>query len=290
MEATISRRAAREAARRARARRSSTIAAVATVVVLGGAAAIIFTSSGWASVRTAFFSGHAFSASFGSVLSGFWLDVKMFVVIEAIVLVVGLAIAVLRTSRVSWLFPIRAVLTVYTDVLRGVPTILLVYLIGFGVPALQGSDPNRGFFLGVPLPVDPIVLGGFALVLSYSAYVGEVYRAGIESVHAGQTSAALALGLTRNQALRFVVIPQAVRGVLPPLLNDFIALQKDVALVSILGVLEAFQAAQVYSQSKFNYTSLVAAACLYLAVTIPLTRAVDRMQARDRRRRGAVSA
>ncbi len=284
------RRAAREAARRAHARRSTTIAVISTVVVLGGAALIIFTSAGWPSVRESFFSWPAFKASFPSVLRGFWLDVQMFMVVEVCVLILGLLIALCRISTLPWLFPLRLVATVFTDVFRGVPTILLVYLVGFGIPALQGPDPSAGFILGIPLPTNPIVLGCAALTLSYSAYVSEVYRAGIDSVHHGQTSAALALGLTRVQALRFVILPQAVRRVLAPLLNDFISLQKDVALVSILGVVEAFRAAEIYAQSTFNYTSLLAAAALYLAVTIPLARTLDRMQGRARARRGAGGA
>ena len=153
----------------------------------------------------------------------------------------------------------------FVDVLRGVPTILVVYLIGFGVPALMLSG----------LPTDPVVLGGIALTLAYSAYVGEVYRAGIESVHPSQRAAALAVGLTENQATRYVVLPQAVRRVAPPLLNDFISLQKDVALVSILGPLEAFRVAQIEASSNFIYTPLVAAALLYLCVTVPLARLLD---------------
>jgi polar amino acid transport system permease protein len=168
----------------------------------------------------------------------------------------------------------------YTDVLRGIPTILVVYLIGFGVPALELSG----------VPSDPVILGGIALTLSYSAYVAEVYRAGIDSVHPGQRSAALAIGLTPAQSTRFVVLPQAVRRVVPPLMNDFIALQKDVALVSILGPLEAFRVAQIEASSTFNYTPLVAAACLYLLVTVPMARIVDRMQARARTRRGGEPA
>ena len=159
----------------------------------------------------------------------------------------------------------------YTDVFRGVPVILVVYLIGFGIPALELSG----------VPSDPVVLGGIALALSYAAYVAEVYRAGIDSIHPGQTSAALSLGLTPNQSRRYVVLPQAVRRVIPPLLNDFIALQKDVALVSILGPLEAFRVAQIDASSNFNYTPLVAAALLYLCVTVPLARIVDRMQERS---------
>jgi polar amino acid transport system permease protein len=200
------------------------------------------------------------------VLSAFWLDVKMFVVVEIAVLVLGMVVAVIRTSRAPAFFPLRLIAVVYTDLFRGIPTILLVYLVGFGIPALELSG----------LPTDPIVLGGIALTLSYGAYVAEVYRAGIASIHRGQRHAALAIGLTEGQALRHVILPQAVRRVGPPLLNDFIALQKDVALVSILGVVEAFREAQIITSQSFNYTPLVAAALLYLAVTVPLARVVDR--------------
>jgi polar amino acid transport system permease protein len=167
---------------------------------------------------------------------------------------------------VAALFPVRLLAAVFVDVFRGVPVILLVYLVGFGIPALELSG----------LPSDPIVLGGIALTLSYSAYVAEVYRSGIASIHRGQRDAALAIGLTEGQALRHVILPQAVRRVGPPLLNDFIALQKDVALVSILGVVEAFRQAQIISSSTFNYTALMGAALLYLCVTIPLARILDR--------------
>jgi polar amino acid transport system permease protein len=193
------------------------------------------------------------------------------------VLVLGLAIALARTSRAAALAPLRLLGAVFVDVLRGTPTILVVYLIGFGVPALELSG----------VPDDPVLLGGAALALSYAAYVAEVYRAGIDSIHPGQTSAALSLGLTPVQATRHVVLPQAVRRVVPPLLNDFIALQKDVALVSILGPLEAFRVAQIEASSTFNYTPLLAAAVLYLAVTIPMARIVDRLAARDRLLRSA---
>ena len=158
-------------------------------------------------------------------------------------------------------------------VFRGLPTILVVYLVGFGVPALQLSG----------LPTDPVLLGGIGLTLSYTAYVAEVYRAGIDSVHPTQRQAALALGLTGGQAMRFVVLPQAVRRVLPPLLNDFISLQKDVALISILGPQEAFRVAQISASSTFNYTPLLAAALLYLCVTIPLARLLDHIQRRSAR-------
>lgn len=211
------------------------------------------------------------------MLDGFWLDIKIFVLVEIAVLVLGLVVAITRSTRASAFFPFRMLSATYTDVFRGVPVILVVYLIGFGLPALELSG----------VPSDPVVLGGVALTLSYAAYVAEVYRAGIDSIHPGQTSAALSLGLTPAQATRHVVLPQAVRRVVPPLLNDFIALQKDVALVSILGPLEAFRVAQIEASSTFNYTPLLAAAVLYLAITIPMARIVDRLAARDRLLRSA---
>jgi polar amino acid transport system permease protein len=240
------------------------------VVVIGGLGAIVVTSPGWENVQETFFSWPDFKRAFPDVLDGFWLDVKMFCVIEVVVLILGLAIALVRTSRAAALFPLRLMGAVYTDVLRGVPTILLVFLVGFGVPALELEG----------LPTGPVLLGGVALALSYSAYVAEVYRAGIDSIHPSQRAASLALGLTESQTLRHVVLPQAVRRVVPPLLNDFISLQKDVALVSVLGVIEAFRVAQIDASSNFNYTPLLAAAALYLCVTIPLARVVDRMQRR----------
>jgi polar amino acid transport system permease protein len=265
-EATSGRGAERTAAKRTRARRGAAIAAISTLVVIGGLAALVLTSPGWPSVRETFFNWTAFTNAFPKVLDGFWLDVKLFVVVEICVLVVGLVLAIVRTSRGPALFPLRLITIVYTDLFRGIPTILLVYLVGFGIPALRLSG----------LPTDPIVLGGIALTLSYAAYVAEVYRAGILSVHRGQRDAALAIGLTEGQALRRVVLPQAVRRVGPPLLNDFIALQKDVALVSLLGVGEAFETAQEITARTFNYTPLIAAALLYIAVTVPLARLLDR--------------
>jgi polar amino acid transport system permease protein len=273
------RRAAREAARRQRARRGAAISIASTIVVLGGLALLITQSKGWPSVKETFFSWDAFKTSFPDILRGFWLDVKLFVSVELVVLAFGLVVALCRTTRAAALYPVRMLAAVYTDVMRGVPTILLVYLVGFGIPALQ-----------LPwLPSDPIVLGGIALALSYSAYVAEVYRAGIDSIHPSQQAAALALGLTSAQSMRHVVLPQAVRRVAPPLLNDFISLQKDVALVSILGPLEAFRVAQIFAAENFNYTPLIAAALLYIAVTVPLARIVDRMQSRGQvGARGAV--
>jgi polar amino acid transport system permease protein len=261
------RRLERQTAKRRQARRGQAIAAVSTIVVLGGLAAWILTSPGWPAVRETFFSWSVFKESFPEVLSGFWLDVKVFVIVEVAVLVIGLAIALVRTSRGPALFPLRMLGTVFVDLFRGIPTILLVYLVGFGIPALQLTG----------LPTDPVVLGGIALTLSYSAYVAEVYRSGIRSIHKGQHDAALAIGLTDAQAMRHVILPQAVRRVAQPLLNDFVSLQKDVALISILGPQEAFRIAQIVQGENFNYTPLIAAALLYLAITVPLARVVDRM-------------
>ena len=261
------RRAEREAARRAKDRRGFVIAAVSSVVVIGGLAALTFTSSGWPEVRDTFFNVDEFRDTFPGIAEAFWLDVRVFCVVDVIVLILGLIVALIRTSGSPALFPVRLLATVYTDIFRGIPTVLLIYLIGFGVPALALSG----------LPTEPVVLGGIALALSYGAYVSEVYRAGLRSVHPGQRDGALAIGLTERQAMRFVILPQAVRRVGPPLLNDFIALQKDVALIAIIGVPgEAFRVAQIDASTDFNYTPLVGAALLYLAVTIPLARLLER--------------
>ena len=261
------RRLERAAAKRRRTRRNALIAALSSLVIIGGLAALIVTSPGWDTVRETFFNWGEFKNAFPEVLSGFWLDIKVFMVVEVAVLVLALGIALIRNNRSPGLFPVRLLATVWVDVFRGVPTVLLVYLVGFGIPALELEG----------LPTDPVVLGGIALTLSYSGYVSEVYRAGINSVHKGQTDAALSVGLTRAQAMRHVILPQAIRRVGPPLLNDFVALQKDVALISIIGPQEAFRVAQIYQGENFNYTPIIAAALLYLLITVPLARIVDRM-------------
>ncbi len=262
--------AAREEARRRKSRRGAGVSAISSVVVIGGLIALVVSSKGWPAVQETFFSWAAFKDSFPEVLRGFWLDVKLFICVEIVVLVLGLVIALCRITSAAALYPIRLLAIVYTDLFRGVPTILVIYLIGFGLPALELSG----------VPTSPVLLGGLALALSYSAYVAEVYRAGIDSIHPSQKASALSLGLTNTQSLRLVILPQAVRRVVPPLLNDFISLQKDVALVSVLGPLEAFRVAQISASSNFNYTPLIAAAVLYLCVTVPLARVLDRMQAR----------
>jgi polar amino acid transport system permease protein len=246
------------------------VATASTIVLIGALVAVIVTSKGWHEVRETFFNWEAFKTSFPDVLKGFWLDVKLFVIVEIGVLACGLAIALTRLSTLPALAPLRILGAIFVDLFRGIPTILVVYLVGFGLPALELSG----------LPTNPVVLGGIGLLLSYSAYVAEVYRSGIASIHPSQLQGALAVGLTPNQATRHVILPQAVRRVIPPLLNDFISLQKDVALVSILGPLEAFRVAQIEASSNFNYTPLLAAAALYLLVTIPLARVLDRLERR----------
>jgi polar amino acid transport system permease protein len=269
------RRAEREAVRRTQARRGAAIAAISTIVVLGGLTALILTSPGWDEVQRTFFSPDDFAEIFPEVLEAFWLDIRIFMVVEVVVLILGLIVALARLAKAPAFFPLRMLAVVYTDVFRGVPTILLIYLIGFGIPALDLEG----------LPTEPVVLGGIALALSYGAYVAEVYRAGLRSIHPGQREAALSVGLTEQQAMRHVVLPQAVRRVGPPLLNDFIALQKDVALISVLGVAgEAFRVAQIEAQSSFNYTPLLAAALLYLCITIPMARLLDWWDSPERAR------
>jgi polar amino acid transport system permease protein len=254
--------------------RNVAVALLSTVVVFTTLILLVVNSSGWADVRQKFLNGEEFRTWFPDVLSAFWLDVKIFCVAEAVILVVALGIAVLRSLPGPVFFPLRALAIAYTDVFRGVPTILVVYILGFGVPGLQLSGVST----------DPVIWGAVALVLVYSAYVAEVYRAGIESVHPSQEAAARSLGLSRGQALRFVILPQAVRRVVPPLLNDFIGLQKDTALVALIGPVEAFRQADIGANADFNYTPYFCAAVLFIAVTIPLARLTDWLIARDRRR------
>jgi polar amino acid transport system permease protein len=261
-----------------------------TVLVIGLLAFLVLLAPGSAEVRHTFFSlGDMRRALVGdpdhgifSVAGALVLNIEMFVIAEVLILVLALVIAVIRQLHAPALLPIRLLAVAYTDFFRGVPLILVIYSIGFGLPALN---------LEVVSTQEPVVYGVAALVLSYAAYVSEVYRAGIDSVHPSQAAAARSLGLTEWQALRFVVIPQAVRRVVPPLLNDFISLQKDTALVAVLGVIEANRAAGIYSSTVFNYSGYTVAALLFLVLTVPLARFTDYLVARDRRKRhGEVAA
>jgi polar amino acid transport system permease protein len=258
-----------------RGRRNASVASLSTALVLILVVWGISSAPGWPAVHQQFFSGSEFRASFPDVLRGFWLNVRLFLVAEVFILIVALAIALLRGLTAPVFLPLRLLAALFVDVFRGVPTLLLVFLLGFGVPALQVKG----------LTSSVTVWGAVALIVSYSAYVAEVYRAGIESVHPSQRSAARSLGLSGFQTLRHVVLPQAIRRVLPPLLNDFVSLQKDTALVAVLGPIEALRAAQIYESSDFNSTPLVAAALLFIALTIPLARLTDWLLARERRQR-----
>ena len=228
-------------------------------------------------VYRTFFYPHSFRLSLPDVWAGFQLNIKMMVIAEALVLVLALALAIVRGLPGPAARPLRALAIAYTDFFRGTPLILVAFIVGFGVPGLQ---------LGYISNQHVIVYGIVALTLVYTAYVTEVYRAGIESVHPSQRAAARSLGLTYWQAMRFVVIPQAVRRVIPPLLNDFVGLQKDTAIISVIGVGEATQLAQQFSTQNNDFPSLVAAAVFFILLTIPLARFTDHLVAeRERRER-----
>jgi polar amino acid transport system permease protein len=260
--------------------RSTLIAAASTVVFAVAAVLLITNASGWPSVKEAFFNREIFEDSLEVIPEAFLLNVRIFLIAEALILVVALGIAILRGLPGPVFFPLRALAVIYADLFRGVPTILVIYILGFGAPALQISG----------IPRDPLFWGVVALVLVYSAYVSEVYRAGIESVHPSQEAAARSLGLSRAKALRFVILPQAVRRVMPPLLNDFIGLQKDTALVALLGPVEAFRQSQIEVAASFNYTPYLVTALIFVLLTIPLARLTDWLVARDRRRQLAAGA
>jgi polar amino acid transport system permease protein len=254
--------------------RSVVVAVVSTLVFFGLIVLLVVNSTGWPEVKRSFFDGEIFRASFPDIADAFLLNVRIFLIAELFILVAALGIAVLRSLPGPVFFPLRALAVAYTDLFRGVPTILVVYILGFGAPALQIEG----------VPRDPLFWGIVSLVLVYSAYVAEVYRAGIDSVHPSQEAAARSLGLTRTQSLRHVVLPQAVRRVVPPLLNDFIGLQKDSALVALIGPVEAFRQSQIEVAGSFNYTPYLATALLFVLLTIPLARFTDWLIARDRRR------
>jgi polar amino acid transport system permease protein len=253
-------------------RRGFVIAIVSTITVFGLLAYVILSSTGWPRVQKAFFDPATFDASWPRVVRGFWVNVQLFLLAEVLVLVLGLVIAVLRSLPGAALAPVRLLATAYVDLFRAVPGILVISMLGFGVPALRIDG----------LPTDEFFWALVALTLLYSAYVSEVYRAGIDSIHPSQAAAARSLGLSQLQAMRFVVVPQAIRRVIPPLLNDFIGLQKDTALVSVLGVVEVFRAAQIREAATFNFTPYMITAIIFLLLTVPMARLVDWLVRRDR--------
>ncbi len=231
-------------------------------------------------VLHAFFNPHSFRLALPDVWAGFQVNIKMMVIAEALVLVFALTLAIVRGLPGRGALPLRALAIAYTDFFRGTPIIIVAFIVGFGVPGLQ---------LGFVSNQSAVVYGIVALTLVYTAYVTEVYRAGIESVHPSQRAAARSLGLSYSQAMRYVVIPQAVRRVVPPLLNDFVGLQKDTAIVSVIGVAEAASLAQQFSTQNGDFPSYVVAAVFFILITIPLARFTDHLVA-DRERRERAQA
>jgi len=265
-------------------RRGVVLSTASTIVVLAVLLALFLLAPGSAQVRHTFLSPADMwkalvgdpKAGYYSVGEALWLNIRMFIAAEILILLVGLLVAVVRQSTGPVMLPLRVVATIYVDVARGVPLILIIFVLGYGLPALR---------LTVISDQSAAVYGVAALVISYSAYVSEVYRAGINAVHRSQLAAARSLGLSQWAAMRYVILPQAVRNIIPPLLNDFISLQKDTALVGLLGAIEANKAAELYSDTVFNYSSYVVAAILFLILTIPLARFTDHLIRRDQARR-----
>ena len=258
--------------------RSTLIALVSTVVVLGLIVVVVTSAPNWPAIQHQFFNGEIFAESLPKVVRAFIVNIQLFVLAEVLVLAVGLLLAILRGLPGPVFFPVRLLTTIYVDFFRAVPGLVIIYLLGFGIPGLAiPGIPNDVFFWGV-----------IALTLVYSAYVSEVYRAGIDSVHWSQEAAARSLGLSRMQSLRYVVVPQAVRRVIPPLLNDFIGLQKDTVLVSTIGVVEIFRQAQIIKSATFNFTPFLAVALVFIVITIPMARFTDWLVERDRKRQAAM--
>ena len=264
----------RQAFERRQKRRSVLIALTSTVIVIGLVVALVPQTPGWYKVKRSFFNGEVLGETFSGLLSAFVKDIQIFLWCAPCILIWGMTLAVCRSVRTPALFPLRLFAAAYTDIFRGIPVILTILLVGFGVPGLGLGRPWNS----------PYLWGSVALVLAYSSYVAEVCRAGIESVHESQRAGARSLGLSSGQTLRFVVLPQAVRRVIPPLMNDFVSLQKDVALISLIGPIEILRQAGI-DKSKFaNFTPYIAAAAIFLLITIPLTRTTDWLIERERRR------
>jgi polar amino acid transport system permease protein len=252
--------------------RSTAIAIVASLLFFLTLGWVVVNAPGWPAFQEAFLDADLFWASLPRLIRAFWVNVQLFLIAEVLILTFGLVLAVMRSLPGPVLFPIRVLATIYVDAFRALPGILVIFMLGFGMPALGIAG----------VPIDPFFWAVATLTLLYSAYVSEVYRAGIESIHPSQEAAARSLGLSRAQALRYVVLPQAVRRVIPPLLNDFIGLQKDTVIVSFIGVVEIFRTAQIIQAATFNYTPYVAVALVFIVVTLPLARVVDWLIARQR--------
>ncbi len=262
-----SRELQRRNVRRQISRKQFTIAGISSVLVLGALYTLIITSPGWQVVKETFFDLDYGREVLPTVLRGLVVNIQLSFIGGFFIAVIALSLALIRTTKSPALTPFRFLATAYVDIFRGAPLLLIILLVGFGVPALRLAG----------LTSNVIVLGTVAVVLTYSAYVAEVIRSGIMSIHPSQRAAARSLGLTSGQTMRFVVLPQAIKRVIPPLLNDFVSLLKDTGLVSILGVTDAVRAAQINASRTFNYTPYVVSAILFLLITIPLTRYIDRV-------------
>ena len=255
----------REAAKR-RASRRSTLIALSSTLALGFILVVVVTGAqGYEMVKNSFFNWHYAKQAMPSVFHGLLLNLRVLIIAEFFVLLIGLLVAIARTTTSPVLYPVRLVATIYTDLFRGLPLLLVLLLVGLGIPGLRISW----------IPNSAVVLGTVALVLTYSAYVAEVIRAGIEGVNPTQRQAARALGLTQSQTLEHVVLPQAFRNVTPPLLNDLVSLQKDSGLISVLGAVDAIRAAGIQTAQSFNFTPYLVAGALFVLLTIPLTRFTD---------------
>jgi polar amino acid transport system permease protein len=270
----------RQASRKAIGRKKALIATLSSVLVIGSLIRLIVTSPGWQSVKDTFFDWSYGGEVLGAVAKGLVVNIRLTIIAAIMIGIFAMILALLRTSRSAALTPFRILATAYVDIFRGVPLLLVILLIGFGVPALRIEGLTNSV----------LILGTTAVVLTYSAYVAEVIRSGILSIHPSQRAAARSLGLSSSQTMRHVVLPQALKRVVPPLLNDLVALLKDTGLVSILGVTDAVRAAQIASSRTFNYTPYVTAAILFLLITIPLTRYTDRVLAKSIKRQNAQGA
>ena len=267
----------RQRYRRAQSARSVGIALISTVAFAAVVWFTIIRTPGFERVQQTFFDVDVAIAAFPRVIEGLWLNVRVLLFASVGVLGLSLIIATLRTLRGPVFFPLRLLAGAYTDIFRGLPLIIVLYLVGYGIPGLQFTETR--------VPTE--VWGTIALVLTYSAYVSEVFRAGLESVHPSQRLAARSLGLSHAQSLRMVIFPQAVRNVTPALMNDFVAMQKDVGLISVLGAIDAVRAAQIETAAAFNFTPYVLAGLLFVLLALPVIRIADRVTARMRAREQA---
>ena len=263
----------RRAYRRKRATRSILISMASTLVFALVMWFVITRSPGWERTQETFFSGEHFIKALPQVAEGLWLNIRILLVSVIGVAFFATLLAAARTLGGPIFFPIRFLAAAYTDIFRGVPFLVVLYLIGFGIPALNPTTRIPVAFLGT-----------VALILTYTSYVAEVLRAGLESVHPSQRYAARSLGLTHGQTLRHIIVPQAIRKVTPALMNDFISMQKDVGLISVLGAVDAIRGAQIYQAMTYNFTSYVVAGLLFIVMSFPFIRLSDWYTARLRQR------